>query len=200
MKRIFFASVLFSVIIFSCKKNEEPNPPASSTDPKTGSKWTYKATNYNEAGTVTSTSNVNFTGTEITVNGNKWIALTEQISGVPLIALQKRTEGWWYLPSPVSNLVSSLWFKYPATVNETYAYVYGTCKVLNINTSVTVPAGTYNGCYFVQGDDTNSKEDEFWFTTTGPVLVRFDTYDEKAAGPASNVYRKQSLELVSYTP
>lgn len=198
MKKILISSII--VLIFgSCKKDNEPDPSTSSNDPKTGSKWTFKVKNYNEAGTVTSTSNLNFTGTEITSGSIKWIALTEQVSGISTVALQKRADGWWYLPSPGSNTLFSLWFKYPATVNEIYPYVYGTCKVLNVNTSVTVPAETYAGCYFIQRDDTNSKEDEFWFTTSGPVLVRFDTHDQKATVPASNVYRNQSLELVSFT-
>ncbi len=199
MKKILIIAFI-AAIFGSCNKDNDPDPPPSSNDPKTGSKWSYKLTIFNEAGTATGTTNLNLTGTEITVNGSKWIALTDQTTGQAILALQKRSDGWWYLPSPGSNLISSLWFKHPANVNDTYPYVYGTCKVLNVNTSVTVPAGIYNGCYFVQGDDTNSKEDEFWFTTTGPVLVRFDTYDQKVAGPANNVYRNQSLELISYAP
>lgn len=196
MKKILAYSAI-CLTFLSCEKDNDSPQAAISDEPKTGSKWSYKLTTYNEAGAATGTATVNYIGTEITSGGSKWIALTDQASGVPILALQKRADGWWYLPLPGASV--SLWFKTPAAVNETYPYVYGTCKVLDINRSVTVPAGTYNGCYFIQGDDTNSKEDEFWFTTNGPVLVRFDTYDQKVAGPESNVFRKQSLELVSYT-
>ncbi len=198
MKKTIWAILFSAICLVSCKKNDDNAAVSSSNDPKTGSRWVYTVKLYNEAGTVTGTSTLTLVGTEITVLGSKWISMVDQATSAPVIALQKRTEGWWYLPTP--GTASSLWFKYPAVVNETYPYVYGTCTVKDINASVTVPAGTFTGCYFVEGNDTNSLEDEFWFTNTGAVMVRFYTYDEKAAGPASNVYRKQSLELVSYTP
>ena len=71
--------------------------------------------------------------------------------------------------------------------------------VKEINASVTVPAGSFSNCYMVEGDDSNSKEDEFWFSKDGAILIKFNTYDEKAAGPATNLFLDQSLELVSFT-
>jgi hypothetical protein len=198
MKKLLFAFLSATLLfVTSCKNENDPAPPASTTDPKAGSKWVYKYTSYNEAGTVTGTSNLTYNGVEVVVGGTTWLNLVDQGTGNPVIAIQKRTEGWWYISYPTPT--PSLWFKYPATLNETYAYVFGTCVVKDINASVVVPAGTFNGCYKVDGNDTNSLEDEFWFTTTGPVMVKFNTYDQKAAGPASNVYRKESLELVSFT-
>jgi len=192
-----FASL--SILFASCSPNDDDTdvPPASGTDPKANSTWVYKVTQYNEAGTATGSSNVTLKGVEVTVGGSTWLNLVEQTSMQPLIALQKRNDGWWYLPYPGS--ATSLWFKYPAAANDTYPYVYGTATVKNTNASVTVPAGTFNGTYMVEGRDANSLEDEFWFATSGAVLVKFNTYDERAAGPASNVYRKQSMELVSFT-
>lgn len=198
MKRLLFT--LFSVLTLlfvSCKNENEPTTPAGNTDPKAGSQWVFKYTAYNEAGTVTGTSNVTYNGVEVTIGGSTWLNLVDAGSGSPIIAIQKRAEGWWYISYPTTT--PSLWFKYPATLNETYAYVFGTCTVKDINASVIVPAGTYNSCYKVDGNDANSLEDEFWFTSTGAILVKFNTYDQKAAGPASNVYRKESLELVSFT-
>ena len=60
-------------------------------------------------------------------------------------------------------------------------------------------AGSFSNCYMVEGDDSNSKEDEFWFSKDGAILIKFNTYDEKAAGPATNLFLDQSLELVSFT-
>jgi hypothetical protein len=199
--RIKFLSALaaLSFIFSSCNPNSDDvdNPPASGTDPKANSIWVYKVTQYNEAGTATGSSNMTLKGVEVTVNGSTWLNLVEQTSMQPVIALQKKSDGWWYLPYP--GTATSLWFKYPSAINDTYPYVYGTCTVKNTNESVTVPAGTYNGTYMVEGRDANSLEDEFWFTTSGAVMVKFNTYDERAAGPASNVYKKQSMELVSFT-
>lgn len=200
MRFKFLSALAALVLIFSsCNPNGDDvdNPPSSTTDPKAGSTWVYKVTQYNEAGTALGSANFTLKGVEVTINGSTWLNLVNQATMQPIIAIQKRTDGWWYLPYP--GTATSLWFKYPATVNETYPYVYGTCTVKNINESVSVPAGTFNGCYMVEGRDTNSLEDEFWFTTSGAVLVKFDTYDEKAAGPPSNVYKKQSMELVSFT-
>ena len=39
----------------------------------------------------------------------------------------------------------------------------------------------------------------FWFSKDGAILIKFNTYDEKAAGPATNLFLDQSLELVSFT-
>ncbi|HTM92087.1 MAG TPA: hypothetical protein VL095_06710 [Flavisolibacter sp.] len=196
MKTKLFAAIAAAFLITSCDKKDESPAPSSSTDPQNGSTWVYKLTQYNEAGTATGSVNLTAKGVSVTVNGSTWLNLVDQATMQPIIGIQKKSDGWWYIPYPSSS--SSLWFKYPATVNETYSYVFGTCVVKSINASVTVPAGTYNNCYMVEGDDTNSMEDEFWFTTSGPVLVKFNTYDEKAAGPASNVYKKQSMELVSF--
>ena len=196
----FLFGTLFTVLFVSgCSKKTDPAPTPTPTDPQVGSRWSYKETTYDESGTATSTSTLNLTGVSLSSGGTNWISMVNTANNIPVIAIQKRSDGWWYLPSPASNTLSSLWFKFPAAVNDTYLYVFGTCKVLSTSTSVTVPAGTFTNTYFVQGDDTNSKEDEFWFTNSGPVLVRFDTYDQRIAGPASNVYRKQSIELISYT-
>ena len=198
MKKILLPLFAIITLLFSsCKKDNEQATLGNTTDPKAGSKWVFRYTTYNEAGAATGISDLTYLGVEVNVGGSTWLNLVEQGSGQPIIAIQKRTEGWWYIAYP--NTTPSLWFKNPATVNETYAYVYGTCTVKDINASIVVPAGNYTGCYKVDGNDTNSLEDEFWFTSTGPILVKYNTYDEKVAAPASNVYRNESLELVSFT-
>lgn len=189
--------IMLSLLLTACKKNDDPNPPASNTDPKAGSTWVYKFTTYNESGTVVSTSNVTFVGVEVVINGSTWLNMVNQANSQPVIALQKRTDGWWYISYP--STTPTLWFKYPANLNDTYTYCCGTAIVKNLSASVTVPAGTYNNCYMVEGNDTNSLEDEFWFTSSGAVMVKANEYDAKAAGPASNVFRAESFELVSFT-
>jgi hypothetical protein len=197
MKKIVLYSIItLSLLVTACDKNDDTPAPAGN-EPKANSQWVFKFTSYNEAGAETGTSNLTVKAVEVTVAGSTWLNLVNQANSQPVIAIQKRTEGWWYISYPTTT--PSLWFKHPATVNETYAYVFGTCTVKDVNASVTVPAGTFNGCYKVDGNDANSLEDEFWFSNTGAILIKFNTYDQKAAGPASNVYKKESLELVSFT-
>ncbi len=71
---------------------------------------------------------------------------------------------------------------------------------MGLNVSLTVPANTYTNCTKVESHDTNSLENEYWFVPSGPIVIRINEYDEKAAGPPSNVYMSQSWELVSFTP
>lgn len=196
MKKVLFSLLVFCQLMISCNPNDTPAPPAAN-EPKAGSKWVFRYNTYSEAGVVTATSDITFNAVEVTVGGSTWLNLVESVSGQPKIALQKRSGGWWYISYPVTT--PSLWFKHPATVNETYPYVFGTCKVLSITETVVVPAGSFSNCYMIQGDDSNSKEDEFWFSSEGAILIKGNTYDEKAVGPATNVYKSESLELVSFT-
>lgn len=198
MKNLLLSGLLALSLLPGCDPDDDPPPPPAANEPRDGSQWVYKNTTYNEAGAVLTTANITLKATAVTIGGTTWLNMVDQATLQPVIAIQKRAEGWWYISYPTPT--PSLWFKYPATVNETYAYVFGTCKVLSITESVTVPAGNYTNCYLVQGDDSNSKEDEFWFSPTGPIMVKFQTYDERTGGPASNVYLKQALELVSFTP
>lgn len=196
--KAFTGIIALTFLLFSCKKTDNNSTPTPTVnEPRANSQWVYKYTTYNEAGTVTGTSDLTLKAVEATIGGSTWLNLVNQANSQPVVAMQKRTEGWWYISYP--NGSPSLWFKNPATVNETYPYAFGTCTVKDINATVTVPAGTFNGCYKVDGYDTNSLEDEFWFSKEGAIFIKFNTYDQKAVGPESNVYKKQSLELVSFT-
>ena len=195
--KVFISILALSVVMLSCKKDSDNNQPPPGNGPIENSQWVYKSTTYNEGGSVIETGNITLNAVAATIGGSTWLNMVDQSTGQPIIAIQKRTEGWWYNAYPDGP--PSLWFKYPAAVNETYPYAFGTCLVKEINASVTVPAGSFSNCYMVEGDDSNSKEDEFWFSKDGAILIKFNTYDEKAAGPATNLFLDQSLELVSFT-
>jgi len=201
MKKLNILSALFVLFCFeACTKSTDPAvvTPAS-TDPKKGSVWVYKSTYYNQAGTVTSTNNTTYIGDTLTSGGSVWILLKESVSGLPAVGIQKRADGWWYVPFP--NVNASLWFKTPAVVGDKYNYnisdgTVDTSKVMNINATLTVPAGTYTGCTYIQSFDTNSMEDEYYFLPTGAILMRTGTFDDKVPGPG--IYEKQRTELVSF--
>ena len=200
-KSIPFYALAGLLIFAACSKStDSPVVPPAAGDPKKGSTWTFKFTYYNEAGTVTGTNNQSFVADTMTVSGSQWTILEESTTGQAVIGIQKRADGWWWIPFP--NTTPSLWFKSPASVGDKYNYnisdfTVDTSKVRNIAATVTVPAGTYTGCTFIQSFDTNSMEDEWYFVPTGPVLVRTSTFDNRSAGPGE--FEKQRSELVSYT-
>ena len=199
--RIFLFSIALVLFFAACTKSTDPAPVTPSAgDPKKGSKWTFKDTYFNQAGTVTSTDTYSLIADTLTIGGSKWLILKESVTGQVAIGIQKRTDGWWWVPFPNPN--ASLWFKNPAVVGDKYNYnisdfTVDTSKVININASVTVPAGTYT-CTYIQSFDTNSMEDEWYFSSTGPILVRTGTFDDKVPA-GTGVYEKQRVELVSYT-
>lgn len=198
--KIALGIVACALLFVSCDKNtEDPDTtdPVTGTDPINNSTWIYKVSELNEAGDTTSSSTTTLTATETSIEGSTWLKLSDP-SGAGVIAMQKRSDGWWYMNLQGGSTESSLWYKTPASTGDTYPYIYGICTVDEVNASLTVSAGNFTDITHVEGHDDNSLEDEFWFTNTGAVLVKFDTYDAKSGQPESDVYKKGSWELVSF--
>jgi len=200
--RIILFPAALILFFAACTKSTDPDPVTPSAgDPKKGSRWTFKNTYFNQSGTITGTDTYSLVADTATLNGTLWLLLKETVSGNTTVGLQKRADGWWWVPFPNPN--ASLWFKNPSAVGDKYNYnisdfTVDTMKVRNINASITVPAGTYAGCTFSEAYDTNSKEDEFYFYPTGPLLIRSGTFDDKVPA-GTGIYEKQRVELVSYT-
>ncbi|MBS1548819.1 MAG: hypothetical protein JSS94_02985 [Bacteroidetes bacterium] len=198
MKKIIFYLWIGLISIVSCNPNDEGyEPQPSNNEPRNGSKWVYKITRFNEAGQTTDTFNVTLKATEITYDNSSWLSLVEQDGQTQIIALKKKSDGWWYTQPSATG--ASLWYKTPAQVGESFPYLYGTCSVMATNTSLIVPAGEYTVVTKIDGHDDNSLEDEFWFAQD-PVLIKLNTYDALSGQPQSNVYKKETWELVSYIP
>lgn len=205
MRKLFILSALALLCFASCKKDDDSgnnnnnnNNNTTSGEPRAGSKWTYKITQFNEAGTATGSQTVGFTAADTTIAGNTYVVLKESSSNMPNRILQKKTDGWWSMPLPSTNI--SMFFKTTAAVGDWYLMAISdntidTARVRSLNQSVTVPAGTFN-CQFVEGYDTNSKEDEYYFNADNGLVIRQGTFDARTAG--SGMYEKQRLELVSF--
>jgi len=197
MKKIIFSLLAGFIAFTACSPDDDGDEPQpSGNEPVNGSEWVYKITDYNESGDATATYNVTLVASEVTIGNSTWLSLVEQESQSPVIAMKKKSDGWWYSQPPETG--SSLWYKTPAQAGDTYPYLYGTCTVNDVNASVSIPAGNFTNVSYIEGHDDNSLEDEFWFAD-GPVLVKYNTYDAYSGQPESNVYKKQSWELVSFT-
>ncbi|TZF84075.1 hypothetical protein FW774_11580 [Pedobacter sp. BS3] len=200
MKKVLLGIMTCALLLASSCKKDKNKGEDNGTDPINNSTWIFKVTTFNEDGGVSATPppyTTTVKAQEVTINGSKWLNLVD-VTGVTVISIQKRADGWWYMDPQLSGTQSSLWFKTSAAVGNTYPYLYGTCTVSEVNASVTVPAGTYTDITRVKGNDSNSLEDDFWFTNTGAVLVKWETYDAKSGRPESDVYKKTSWELVDF--
>ncbi|MBL0355523.1 MAG: hypothetical protein IPP72_00925 [Chitinophagaceae bacterium] len=191
-KNLLLLAIIFCA--FSCKKDNTTPTPATG-DLKIGTKWVYKYTSFDAAGTVLSSDNISLTITsQQTVAGETWWVATG--SGTPAF-IRKTTIGYY----TVQNSVSQLQFKVPAAVNDTWRVTYsnsagdyGDYKVLTLNQNVTVPMGTI-ACYYAEATDSNSLEDKVWYNNAN-MLVKQEQYDDNGSG---TMFKAFSLELVSFT-
>lgn len=192
-KNLLLLWIIFSAL--SCKKDTATTPVTG--DFKTGSSWVYKRIDYNEAGAVVSSNNIALTITgQQTLLGETWWVLSA--SGSPAGLLRKATTGFY----TVTNNVSQLQFKIPATVNDTWRVTYSATagdysdfKVMAVNENVTVPMGTIP-CYYIEGNDSNSLEDKEWYNDAN-TLVKQIEYNQNSSGA---LYVNFTMELVSFTP
>jgi|SRR5690606_4407257 len=199
MKKNILGLIIGSMVLISCSSDEgNENPQPQGNNPVNGSEWIFKISKFNESGSVIDSFNVTLVASETTIGGSTWLNLVEQSGNTTAISIQKRTDGWWFIPS--SETQASLWYKTPATEGETYQNFYGTCVVVETDTSIVLPAGVFENVSFIEGYDTNSLENEYWFTDEGPVLIKQNTYDQVSGQPdQSVVYKKESWELISFT-
>ncbi len=191
-------NLLLLIVIFcalSCKKDNSKATPAAG-DFKTGTKWVYKRTVYDESGAVTSSANITYTITgQQTLLGENWQVLSAA-GGSGLI--RKSPTGFY----TVTNNVSQLQFKLPAALNDTWRVTYSSAAgdysdftVMALNENVTVPMGTL-ACYYIEGNDSNSLEDKEWYNEAN-IMVKHIEYNQTANAA---LYVNYTEELVSFTP
>ena len=193
MKKILLILAVIASVS-SCKK-DDAKPAATSGEFKTGTKWTYKYTDYDASGAVVSSANVTLTLTgQETLLGETWWVATG--GGSPSY-IRKTATGYY----TIRNNVSQLDFKIPAAVNDTWRKTYSSAagdysdfKVIALNQNVTVPMGTI-ACYYAEGADSNSLEDKSWYNDDN-MLVKQEEYDQTSSGTSFLDY---SLELVSFS-
>lgn len=198
MKKLFVSILAGTMLFAACKKddtNEDSNDNDNGIDPRDNSTWVYKISKFNEIGDTIDSFTITLKATTTTIGGTSWLKLTDSNNQTALV-MKKKADGWWYMDT--QSQASSLLYKNPVNVGETYPYIYGTINVEAINSSLTVPAGKFTDVTYVKGYDTNSLEDEFWFTNSGAVIIKSSTYDAKSGQPAADVYEKECTVLVSF--
>jgi hypothetical protein len=146
MKKLLFALLPLLALLFSgcCKHNNPYYPVTSEIFPlETGNHWEFRITQQDSI----ITTHVNDVIKDTLCNGEPWYVLTYDNS-VRTIC-RNNSSGWWFLyqGNPGSAVEPSLYYRYPASANETYMTLDST-KVTVISTSdvVTVPAGKFT-CY-----------------------------------------------------
>lgn len=193
MKKYLLVIAIIGSFI-SCKKDNDPEP--ASNDFKIGTEWVYKYTDYDQSGSVVSTTNVSLkiTGQQTLLGKDWWVASGPNGP----VYMRKETDGYY----TIRNNVSQLDFKVPAAINDTWRKTYssdpgdyGDLKVLALNQDVTVPMGTIS-CYYAEETDSNSLEDKVWYNDANMVVKQIE-YDQDGTGA---LYVDFTLELVSFTP
>jgi hypothetical protein len=124
MKALLITLVSAAILTVSCKKSSTAvNNPV--TQPRVGSKFTYRYKTFYPSGLILSSQDVVYSITaEVTLGGEKWFQFSDP-SGTPWLLLNVKTGGLYQYANNASNLLC----KYPAVRNETYnAYNNGTLE------------------------------------------------------------------------
>jgi hypothetical protein len=105
-----------AVLVISCSKSSTPDPVPTPTQPRVGSKFTYRYKTFYPSGLILSSQDVVYSITaEVTLGGEKWFQFSEP-SGTPWLLLNVKSGGLYQYANNASNLLC----KYPAVRNETY--------------------------------------------------------------------------------
>jgi len=146
MKKLFFLLFPALLVMAGCKKNETSYEPVKSPEIfplSIGYHWNFTTTTSDKV----KTTHVNDVINDTLIDGEKWFVLTYDHS-IRTIC-RNNSSGWWFMYQSVllSPVTPSLYYRYPASVNEVYMTLDSTkVTVLSVNDIVTVPAGKFT-CY-----------------------------------------------------
>ncbi len=139
--------LLFGIVfLFGVIACDEDNNPADSGNGdgdiiplKVGYWWHYQEYDH---GSETMDFRIEVTGTR-TINGQDAYILSIEGDFGNYVYLGE--EGMYQYNEDPEDF--TLWYKYPAVTGDTYSTDHDTCEVTSTNSSITVPAGTFEGCY-----------------------------------------------------
>jgi hypothetical protein len=193
MKNILL--ILSILIISSCKKENNPidNGISQETIPtKIGNQWLSSITRYDTSGAILSIGNDTiWISRDTTIQGIKYFTFLEgqfipesrngNVSRIHLYDARNTSSGFVKWDSPGEVII----YKYPSQIGESYVYA--------LDTSITVPAGTFKCvCYKAElGEFTTLS-----FICPGIGFVKSEIYFSSVNSLKS--YRQAVVELMTY--
>ncbi len=194
-------SAVFGIIILSaaCKKEDDPSPPQSQDPFRTGSITVQLVTNLTENGDTINSFEVTWVTEEQTIGGSKWFVAKDEASGGTVLSIQKRSDGWWWIPYPNPN--PSLFLKVPAAVSEQYLVntfdgSVDTAKIRAVGVTVNAIGINYAGCNYMQLFNNNGLRNEFYYRDDGAV-IKENVYQRNTV--TGNDFVAQTWEFKSFT-
>ncbi|MBX7180620.1 MAG: hypothetical protein K1X82_00780 [Bacteroidia bacterium] len=199
---ILFSCLLGLSLLNSCKKDEDENTTPTASEPKAGSTWVLRMTDLNEDGSIESTMDFHLLASDTSIQGSNWLKLTRTEDQAVVSYFQKRSDGWWKINPGTST--PTLWIKDPAVVGESYTTLVtdgsvDTMKVVAVDQSITVAAGTISNCLKIENYDTNSLEGVNYFNSNQGIFIYQEEYDEHTNGNPG-MFTDYKMELVSFNP
>jgi len=185
--------ILATLLIVGCGKRSD-NPASSSPSVtisgpfplKVGNVWSYKLTSYDTSGVALAAPQdfVYQITKDTTVFVEQWYCMSGALYYI------NRSDGVWR----VFNGIPVLFFKYPAKLSDSYSSSLGRIRVMSIDTSITVPKGTFH-CYQYRLSQANGSQFDYYFLE-GIGIARIDVFEQTMSG---RTYIMSQYQLSGYT-
>lgn len=185
MKKLFPVWLMLAVVIAvaGCKKDDDPDPtdntpttPASSvfTFFKTGATWTYDTydsdggAHFNQVYTISNISS-NYATVSWNVAGIYSMTVTWYADNSVFSMLCSQGDGKKLVWCDANPTVDEMWFE---GWTDSTGTVTDTCRIMAVNETVTVPAGTFTNCIKIK--ETTSDDPVcykiFWLSLSAGVV------------------------------
>jgi hypothetical protein len=185
--------MLATFLILGCgKKSDNPasaSPSVTISGPfplKVGNVWNYKLTSFDTSGVALAAPQdfVYQITKDTAVFNEQWYCMSGALYYI------NRTDGVWR----VFNGTPVLFFKYPAKLSDSYSSSIGRIRVMSIDTSITVPKGTFH-CYQYRLSQANGSQFDYYFLE-GIGIARIDVFEQTLSG---RTYIMSQYLLSGYT-
>lgn len=184
------------LLLAACAKKAE-EPVVVNLPPNSGTKWQYRATEYDDKGTIVNRFYPNYTNQSTFLDSGVIFTMREDSTGENLLRLLQKKEGYY----AVYDDTMVLMFKYPGTTGNTYEVPRQdgsvvTWKIIDNDAHLNVPFGTQQDCYFYEVYDNTGFKIAEWVFSKEKWVVRMMTFDQTPIGS----YTHEVYELNKYIP
>ncbi len=194
--RTILPVIAWVYMLMSCQKESGDSNNNNNQKPKLGTTWIYRFhTYYSNGGLATSGTITYKAKSEETINGEKWLKITDVAADTTVYLLKEKTDGLYQY----TNNNAYLFCKNPAVLNETYTtYNRGFVedfKVLGINENLPTDIGDVVVNYY-EGSKEGNLIDQIWYNTNA-WIVRHQVYRKFPMG--TDYYKQSALFLQEIT-